>query len=107
MSEAFAPRRTGKDPQELDLTDMFVPFYDNGQPCLLNLPMSPHEYLPCFDTTEQLRRVLERGEVAYDRIKKIDNGREFMVSVPPEVIIVVNMRWTERGTIKFLQVFRD
>ena len=104
--EAFAPRRTEKAPEELSLTGKFVP-YQGGQPCMLNMPMSPHTYLPCFDTETELRRFLGRGDVTFDDIKEVTDGPDFLASIPHDIVVIAKLRWTERSTIKFLQIFRD
>lgn len=100
----FAPRRTGKPVEEITLTGKLVPFR-NGQPIMLNFTMSPHTYLPCFDTESELREMM--ADIGWDNIKHVDDGQEFLVSIPPHVVVITKLRKTERGTFKFLQVFRD
>lgn len=104
--DAFAPRRTAKPPEELSLTGKLIP-YKECQPCYLNMPLSHHAYLPCFDGEDELRAMMASAKIDFDNIKHIDDGRDFLVSIPAHIIVITNMRWTERGTIKFLQVFRD
>lgn len=105
--EEFAPRRTGKAPEKVEsFTDKFIP-YKNGQPCLLNMPLSPHDYLPCFDSAKELRTFFERAKVTFDDIKQITEGREFKVSIPYDIILITKLRFTESGTVKFVQLFRN
>lgn len=105
--EHFAPRSTGKAPVDIDLAGQLTPFYDNGQPVLLNMPKSPHLYLPCFATADELRSAMGRAGVAFDRIKQIDDGPDFLASIPTSIIVITGLRFTDGGLVRFHQVFRD
>ncbi len=105
--KAFAPRSTGKAPEEIILTGKLVPFMADEQPLFLNMPLSPHDYIACFATENALRSFMARAKVAFDKIKHIDDGTEFLVSIPHEVVVIVDPWWTEQGTVRFHQLFRD
>lgn len=103
--EAFPPRRVvGAPVRSLDLTGMLLAFAD-GQPVLLRMPESEQLYLPCFGTIADLLEVLGRVGAAHDRIKKIDDGPEFVTSIPPSVEVILNVRW-KGSRIRFTQVLR-
>lgn len=104
-AEPFAPRRTGKDPEELSLTGKLVPFAD-GWPCLFSMPLSPHTYLACFDSEGELREMMASVDLDIEDIKRIDDGINFLSSLGDNIIVITNMRWTDRGTLKFSQVLR-
>ena len=110
MNESFAPRRTDKLPVTVSLTGKLIPWKD-GQAVLLSMPMSPHLYLSCFSTQEKLESILSQAEVEWDKIKEIDDGKEFIVSIiniiknhNQDIIIIIDPYYTETGTIKFTQV---
>lgn len=93
--------------KELVLTGMLMP-WANGQPVLLNMMGvgAMVLYLPLFDDPDQLRSVLERAGVGFESIKQVEDGPEFLDSVPRDIIIVVNLRFTEEGRIRYHQVQR-
>ena len=66
----------------------------------------PVSYIPLFDTEEQLRKELEQAGVTFDTIKLVEDGVEFLDSIPPELIVITNLRHTPEGRVRFLQVRR-
>jgi hypothetical protein len=63
-------------------------------------------YLPVFSSEKQLREVLAKGRVPFDKIKHIDDGPEFMDSIPVEVIIIKDLYFTEEGKVRYTQILR-
>lgn len=111
--DPFAPRPVvGASDQPITLTGKLMPWEDkhNG-PVLLNMPMSDAFYLPLFDTTEQLKGVLGRAGAPFDRIKQIEDGVEFVLTLATSVgdrplKIITDIRFTESGTVRFKEIFR-
>lgn len=93
--------------KELVLTGMLMPWAD-GQPVLVHMMGvgSGVFYLPLFDDPDQLRAVLERAGISFQSIKQVDDGPEFLDSIPPEIIVITNLRFTDEGRIRFHQVQR-
>lgn len=105
--EEFAPRSTGKDPETISLDGCLIPYYADEQPVLLNMPMSEDFYLPCFASEDELRSVMGRVGVSFDRIKQIEDGPDFLASIPASVVVITKIRFTDEGRVRFNQVFRD
>ena len=93
--------------KDLVLTGMLMP-WKNGQPSFVHMQGvgSTVFYLPLFDTEETLRAVLARADVSFDSIKHVDDGTDFLDSIPPEIIVILNLRFTDEGRIRFHQVQR-
>lgn len=105
----FAPRSVSDELKEVSLTGMLVP-WKASQPVLLSMPMSDAFYLPAFDSEEGLRSLMGQAAVPFDNIKVIEDGAEFLASIPdhsPEgapLKIILNPRFTERGTVRFTEI---
>jgi hypothetical protein len=91
---------------EVDLTGMLIPWFA-GSARLIRMELSPHVYLPCFETERALGEVLDDVGITYDSIKRIDSHREFLLSVPAHVTVITNLRKSPQGTFRFTQIFRD
>ena len=111
MGDVFKPRPVNNVAKYVSLTGMLFPW--NGQaPVMLNMPMSDFLYLPCFSTEKKLEGCLERAGISWRSIKHIDDGREFVESVPrtdgvQEIKIILDPYWTEKGTVRFTEVKWD
>lgn len=106
MTEFPAPKQVGPE-KELTLTGMLMPWKD-GQPALLHMLGTEASvyYLPLFEDPDQLRAVLARADVPFESIKQVEDGGEFLDSVPPDIVVVVNPRFTDEGKVRFFQVQR-
>jgi hypothetical protein len=107
--EPFAfpePRQVGPE-RDTTLTGLLFP-WKNDQPVLIHmLGVSPEVfYLPLFENADQLREVCGRANIEFESIKQVEDGAEFFSSIPPEIIIVANLRFTPEGKIRFTQVQR-
>jgi hypothetical protein len=107
-SEPPKPWRTGKPPEELSLTGKVFP-WEGDAPVFLELPGSPHLWLPCFTDPSQLRAFLERGGITHDRVKHIDEQWEFLDSFPrkdgdKEIRFMVDPFHTPQGTVRYKEL---
>lgn len=108
MNFLQAPKPTGKPLETVELTGMLFP-WENGQPVFLGMPGSDYLYLPCFSTEEALRLVLGSASVSFEKIKMIEDGKEFIESFPrrvgmKETKIICNLRLTPAGKFRFLEI---
>ena len=104
----FAPRPVSSELKDIDLTDKLFP-WKGDQPVLLSMPLSNALYLPLFNLEGSLRAVLKKVGVPFERIKKVDDGRVFLESLPKFIGIqplkvILNPRFTETGTVRFTEV---
>lgn len=113
MSEAMSgrppPRRTGKPPEEVSLGGLLLPWHE-GQPSLIELPGAGDSYLVAvalFSTLEKLESAMKAVAVPYQSVKKIDDSRSFLVSIPPQILVVVDPWITPEGTTRYTQLLRD
>jgi Family of unknown function (DUF6884) len=100
-----APAPTGALMREFpSLTGCLLPWGENNQPALLGMPGTEALYLPVFSTLEKLAATMRRAGVAYAKVKHIDDGAEFLASLPPEVIVIHDAWFTLEGKVRFLQL---
>ncbi len=99
------PRPTGKPAEHCSIAGCLFPWRDE-EPVLLQMPMSQHVYLPVFSDETRLRSLMIRAGVAFDEIKRIDEQDEFLVSLPPKIVVIKDPWFTVQGTVRFLQVLR-
>jgi hypothetical protein len=99
------PRRTEKPAQALDLAGMLL-LWRGEQPVLIGIAGAGFA-VPLFTTKEKLEEAAKLYELPFDRIKTVDDQDEFLVSIPPEVLVVVDPWTTPQGTVRYLQVLRD
>ena len=98
------PKPTGKPPESINLTGK-VFAWRNEQPVLMNVTDSPHLYVACFSTVEQLQSLYERANISYDSIKSITDGDEFLDSFEDtDIKIILNPHYTETGRIRYTQI---
>jgi hypothetical protein len=98
------PRRTGQS-EWLDLTGYLLPWRADGQPALVGL-IGLGDAVPVFSSLEAFDRVIATLPMDYDSLKKIDDPRAFIESIPPWLIIAVDLHWSERGTMIYSEVQR-
>jgi hypothetical protein len=102
-----APKPTG-NVHEVTLTGKLFP-WDNhmNQPVLLAMPGSEFNYLPLFSTVDALRELMERANVPFDKIKHVDDGPEFMSSIPLHIKLICDPYFLDNGRVRFTEVFRE
>lgn len=98
------PKRVG-ELKPVDLSGKLIPF-KNGQPVFMSLGPLPDLYLPCFDNKEQLEGVMEEVSVTDYTIKQIDDGIEFIDSIPEEIKIALNFRRMPSGKTRWTEIKR-
>ncbi len=67
-------------------------------------------FLPLFSTIEKLDELMKRFGITTYRIKKIDDSREFLESLmenATKVKLLVDIEWTDKGSIKFKEIIYD
>lgn len=77
-----------------------------AQPFYLQIAGGP-EALPVFTSLETARRFETEYGLLLEpthRLKKIDDTAEFLASVPDDLSVVLDVRKTERGTVKYLEL---
>jgi hypothetical protein len=88
MSDAQSPpppRPVANAPQrDINLTGYFFPWQDDA-PVLMKLDGTGDFFLPLFSTVEKLREMVSVTAIEMDGIKRIDNGPEFLSSIPTEL----------------------
>jgi hypothetical protein len=111
------PVRTEKPAELVDLTGHFFPH--NGSvgdavlPCFVQASGSTALYLPCFSTPEKLQAMMATFGVSYAGIKKIDDGMEFVRSLPMTMgdrdikVILDPYVVPERGSVRWVEIFRS
>ena len=107
MGEAFPPPRQVGPERSVSLTGLLFAVRGPNM-VLVNMfgdsTMSLH--LPLFAGPEQLREVLHRVGIEFDGIKQVEDGHEFLQSVPPDIVVVTNLRFTPEGKTRYTQVQR-
>jgi hypothetical protein len=89
MNETEPPKRTGKPPEWVSLTGLLIAWGEDNQPVLIGVTGSPLYHLSCFSSEDGLRSMLSRVGASFTKIKRIDDGPEFLASIPKEVVVVV------------------
>lgn len=116
FNKIFPPRRVNNRVDAVDLTGALFPWLDatelcEGTPLLLELQGTNTLYLPMFTTVEKLRAELGRTNTKYDRIKQVQDGAEFLASIPPtdpdgrKLRIMLDPWYTPQGTLRWREVF--
>lgn len=109
----FAPRPTGKPLEEVTLSGKLFPWdLIAHAPVFLSMPASPHLYLACFSAAEKLEGVLSRARVSWDSVKRIEDGQEFLESMPrqcggQEIKIIIDPYFTPEGRVRFTEIKWD
>jgi len=104
-----APTRVG-NADEVSLTGQLFAWRDHGlvtgEPVLLAMPNTPCLYLACFTSEADLRLMHTIAAAPFDRIKQVQDGREFLSSIPPSITVILNPRITPEGRVRFTQILR-
>ena len=102
-----APQALG-EPFELDIDGYILPLR-GGQPVWLEIPGLPGHALPIFSNQAALdRAATELPDFGYDQLKKIDDGPEFLSSIPTDegIDVIIDPWITERQTTRYRRVYR-
>jgi hypothetical protein len=93
--------------KDITLTGLLMP-WKAGQPSFIHMQGVGDSvfYLPLFSDEDQLRSVLARAGVDFDSIKQVDHGPEFLDSIPTEIIVITNLRFTDEGRVRYTEVRR-
>jgi hypothetical protein len=98
------PQRRSSRLLVVDLTGFVLPWW-NGQPMLI--PMPSGLYVPVFSTKKKAETFwLESGSEPWEKLKRIDNHREFVDSlreVPLELHLIVDP-YVELGKMKWVEI---
>lgn len=94
LSEEFSP---------VNIDGYFSPFAYNDQPHLVELPDNPNKWIVVFSNVDALKKSCEFLNIKDYKIKRIDDGLDFIDSLKPYGIRVManpyvingNTRWTE------------
>lgn len=98
------PRRTGRY-RILDLTGYVLPWFE-GQPSLIGIA-GMGEALPIFSTKTAFEHAIEEGmPIPYEKLIQIVDGPEFLSSISGSLPIVVDLHYSDRGTVLFKEVKR-
>lgn len=94
----------------IDLTTYLVPCHENRQPVLLSMPGTEDLFLATFSTPEALDLFRDMKVVRYARVVQVEDGREFLDSIPREIRVIVDPRPHDdpakraAGAIRFTEV---
>lgn len=97
------PKRIGGI-QSASIKGLLMPWKDD-QPVLITFMGSSAAYLPLFSTPQELVSGL-LNVAEWTSIKKIDDGLEFISSVPVEINVIMNLHLLPDGTRRFSQIER-
>lgn len=100
--------RAGRPPLEVVLTGKLFPWRGTG-PVFLSVPGSEDLYVPLFSKASSLRAAMARLRVAFVSIKKIDDGHEFLDSIPAAGVaikVILDLHWTPEGRARWLELQR-
>lgn len=109
--EPFAPRIVGNELVPTSLTGKLFPYRD-GSPVLVAVAGCDDLFIPFFTDEGELRSVLGRLDIAFDRIKQVTDETEFLPSLPivlpsgAALRLLLDPWFTETGTIRYVEVFR-
>lgn len=93
-----APRPVGED-EEITLTGCLMPWSDTtNQPVFCRIAGTTKTCIPVFSTKEMLEDWSRVFGFSYDRIKHIDDGVDFLDSIPVEIDVILNPR--QHDTLK-------
>jgi hypothetical protein len=108
MSEPTPPPKSLGIEREISLTGMLFAVNEDKL-VLVNMAgvAKAVAYLPLFETPEQLEATLGKVDIVYTGIKQVQEGIEFLDSLPPELVVITNLRLTEEGKTRFTQVQRE
>jgi hypothetical protein len=92
-------------PVSIAVTGFFVPFLENGQPCLITPPDHSNFWVAIFSTVDKLEESCAEFKIPKYKVKQISDGNEFLQSIFDAKIRVMldpylmksenKTRWTE------------
>lgn len=100
---ATPPRSTDRPWRSLSLSGMLMGWAE-GQPCLMRVMGSDAWHLALFSTLDKLETAHDEGWFEYESIKVVDDGNEFLESLPKEIAVILDPYITEKGTMRYFQV---
>ncbi len=89
----------------ITLKNHFLPRLDDGQPVVLQIVDESDWYLPVFSTVARLRAEMERAGIVYSVIAIIEDERQFLGSLPPEIRVALDPHESPDGGLHFHEVF--
>jgi hypothetical protein len=107
VSASGPPKRTGAPARRVDLTGCLLPWGADDQPVFLGMPESTLVYLPCFSSALILRATFALANTSFASIKHIDDGREFLASIPLKYVVILDPHFVDGGRVRFTRVLRD
>lgn len=116
MSSNEGPRPVGTPPKAISLTGKLFAWKSmgitKGCPAFVQMPGSDDFYLPCFSDDAELRAEMAWARVEYDGIKCIEDGEEFLQSLPRtvdghRVRIMIDPERRPDGKMRWAEVLRD
>jgi hypothetical protein len=107
------PRRVSNRVLPTNVTGYLMP-WRNDQPVWLQVPGGGSDlYIPLFTNREKLVAEMARIAMPYDGIKKIDDSREFLDSIPThapgtnrKIHVIVDFHQVD-GRVRYLELFRN
>lgn len=97
------PAFIGDRLKEINITGYLFP-WNNGQPFFLKIEGSSSTYIPVFEDKNKLEEAMDG--IPFQKIKRIDDGGEFLDSIPVEYTVIVNLRKSSDGKCRYTQIFR-
>jgi hypothetical protein len=93
------------------LDGKLIAWRNSGSMVLFTMEPSPHLYVACFSTKENLEKTLTRSRTQWDTIKQITNGNEFVDNLPrflgpQEIKIIIDPWYTPENTVRYTAVER-
>ena len=110
-SKSPPPWQTSQTVVTMDITGYLFP-WRSGQPVFVLIGGTDDYFLPLFATAQKLRDLMTAIKVEFDRIKQINNQREFLASIPTEmpngerIRIIVDPNIISTGNTRFREVIR-
>lgn len=93
LNEIHPPRRLSGLTKDITLTHCLIPWIvATDQPCLVTVAGREGLSLPVFTTQKKLETFSQEFNVPYDKIKHIDDGIEFLDSIPKEIAVILDPR---------------
>lgn len=100
------PKRISDVAHEMTLTGYLSLFYSDQQPVLLNMDGTDDLFLAVFSTKVKLDQYLRDYPTAYDKIIQIDDGDEFLGSIPKSIRVIGDPYKHGNMKIRFMELTR-
>jgi hypothetical protein len=101
------PTPIGNPTRDITLNNALFPWYtDTAQPVLAIVTGSDNFHLPCFSSIEKLALFMNQAGIKYDSVKQIEDEREFLSSIPLDILVILDPYYTPKGTVRYTQVLR-